>query len=80
MRDPRAADALGRILGRRDASETDLAAARAALEACGARARVEARIAALATESRDALARAQVTPFGRELLGQAVVALTERDR
>jgi geranylgeranyl diphosphate synthase, type I len=80
MRDRRAADAVGRVLGRRDASEVEVAAARMALEAFGVRARVEARIAGLTQESRAALGRAQWSTFGRELLEQAIVALTERDR
>jgi geranylgeranyl diphosphate synthase type I len=80
MRDPLAAAAIGRILGQTEASEPDLAGALRALEASGARARVEGRISALALESRAALEKVPLVPFGRGLLAQAIVALTERDR
>ncbi len=76
--DARASELLLRVLGRIDASEPDLRAAVTGMEACGARARVEGRIAALVHESRGALERAQITPRGRALLSQAATALTER--
>jgi geranylgeranyl diphosphate synthase type I len=79
MRDGRAAARLERVLGRADAGDGDVAAAIAALEGCGARARVEARIAALVRQSTGALDRAALTPAARELLAHAVVALTERN-
>ncbi|HZU83510.1 MAG TPA: polyprenyl synthetase family protein [Polyangiaceae bacterium] len=78
--DAAASRSIARVFGRRDAGDAEVAAAVASLEACGARERVEARIARLALESREALARARLTPLGGELLAQAVAALTERDR
>jgi geranylgeranyl diphosphate synthase, type I len=78
MRDPRAAELLACVLGRRDASEGDVRAAVGAIEACGARARVEGRLSALVGESRTALAQAALAPVGRALLARAVEALTER--
>jgi geranylgeranyl diphosphate synthase type I len=81
MRDATAASALGRVLGKRDASDSEVAMAVEAIEASGARAHVEARIGALVAESRAALARAElVSDEGRALLEGAVVALTERER
>ena len=77
--DARTAEILGRVLGRPDATDEDHAAAIAALEASGARARVEERITALTRESRGALERAELGPAGRALLERAVVALTERE-
>jgi geranylgeranyl diphosphate synthase type I len=77
--DAHAVELLGRVLGRRDASAADHAAAVAAIEASGARARVEARIAALTGEARAALERTELAPAGRALLERAVVALTERE-
>jgi geranylgeranyl diphosphate synthase type I len=78
--DPAAAAALGRVLGKRDATAKDRAAALAAVEASGARERVEGRIAALVHEARAALDRAELTPQGRTLLDGAITALTERER
>ena len=46
--DPHASAAVAAVLGRADAGDSDVARAVEALEACGARARVEARIDALA--------------------------------
>jgi geranylgeranyl diphosphate synthase type I len=79
LRDPRAAEALDRVLGRHDASEDDVKRAVASVEAAGARTRVEARIAELAKEARAALARAALATEGRDLLERAVGVLTERD-
>jgi len=79
MRDGRASALLERVLGRADAAEGDVAAAVAAIEACGARARVEERIAALVRESRAALDRAPLDGMGRERLASASVALTQRE-
>jgi geranylgeranyl diphosphate synthase type I len=80
MRNPRTADLLARVLGRSDASEAEIHAAVAGLEASGSRARVEERIATLIHESQAALDRANLTPTGLTLLAQAVVVLTQRDR
>lgn len=78
--DARAAGALKRVLGRADASDSDVAAAVKSIEASGARKRVEERIAALVAESRSALGRAELTAAARELLEDAAVTLTRRDR
>jgi geranylgeranyl diphosphate synthase type I len=80
MRDPRARELLGRVLGRADASEADIVATMTYLRECGACERVEERIGALVAQARQALDGAGLTPFGKLLLSQAVVALTERDR
>ena len=80
MRDPRARELLSRVLGRAGASEAETTAAVAGIEASGARNRVEERIATLAGRALRELDRARLTPAGRALLAQAVVALTERDR
>ncbi|HEY8040738.1 MAG TPA: polyprenyl synthetase family protein [Polyangiaceae bacterium] len=80
LRDARAAEALGRVLGVSDAAEHDVTAAVASLEACGARARVEERIATLVREARAHLGAVQLAPAGRALLEQAVAALTVRER
>jgi len=79
LADANAVRMLGRVLGRRDATEEEHAAAVVAMEASGARARVEERIAALTREARAALQRAELAPVGRALLERAVVALTERE-
>jgi geranylgeranyl diphosphate synthase type I len=79
-RDPAAAAVLQGVLGRRDATPAQREAALAAVEASGARTRVEARIAALVHEARAALDRAELSASGRALLGGAVVALTQRER
>jgi len=78
-RDALAAEAVARVLGRADATGAELAGALAAIEASGARARVETRIRELATEAKAALAGAGLQ--GRAaLLEGAVAALTERER
>jgi geranylgeranyl diphosphate synthase type I len=79
MRDERARARLERVLGRAGAAERDVVAAVAAIEACGARRRVEERIAALVRESRAALERAPLDAAGRERLASAIVALTQRE-
>jgi geranylgeranyl diphosphate synthase type I len=80
QRDGRAAQAIARVVGRTDASDGDVAAAVEAIEASGAKARVEGRIAALVVEAAAALGRAELTAAGRELLEDAAVALTRRER
>ena len=78
-KDPRTADALGRVLGDRAARAEDLAAAAALLEASGARRRVEERVAALCGEARaalDVLAPGITVRARRELAG-AITALGE---
>jgi geranylgeranyl diphosphate synthase type I len=78
LRDARAAEALDRVLGRRDASDRDLREAVARIEVSGARARIEARIAELTREARAALDRAGLSPAGRALLEPTIESLTER--
>ncbi|MGO9839297.1 MAG: polyprenyl synthetase family protein [Polyangiaceae bacterium] len=78
MRDTAARRLLDRVLGHGDADDEEVRAAVERMEACGARARVEERIRALALESRAALSRTSLTPTGRRRFERAVVALTER--
>jgi geranylgeranyl diphosphate synthase type I len=70
--------ALDRVLGRADAGADEVRAAIAAIEACGARARVEARIDALVAAARAALSHAELTTKGRRWLDDAARAMTER--
>jgi geranylgeranyl diphosphate synthase type I len=74
----RASGPVARVFGRVDASDDDVRAAIASLEASGARARVEARIRELALVSRAALEQATLTTEGRALLVSAAEALTQR--
>jgi geranylgeranyl diphosphate synthase type I len=78
MREARAREVLASVHGHPHATEEDVRVAVASIEACGARARVEERIAALVTQSCTALDRATLTPAGHALLAHAVDALTER--
>jgi len=78
MRDPSAAAVLSRVMGRADASDSDLAHAFRMIDESGARGRCESRIATLVDQSLTALARARVTPAGRSLLVDATTALTQR--
>jgi geranylgeranyl diphosphate synthase type I len=78
MKDAAARERLARVLGHADADDDAIRAAIEGMQACGALARVEQRIEALASEARAALDRVSLTPTGRSLLGRAVVALTER--
>jgi geranylgeranyl diphosphate synthase type I len=78
LRDDGAAAALRDVLGRKDAPDEDIRAAVARIEGCGARARVEARIADLSARALEALGRASLTARGRALLEGAACALTER--
>ncbi len=77
--DERAAQAITRVRGLADSTGmAELAEAVAAIEASGARSKIEARIEALVHEARAALAAAEVP--GRALLEGALVALTQRER
>jgi geranylgeranyl diphosphate synthase type I len=76
--DGAAREAVASVLGRIDATDAEVRAAVEAIEACGARARVEARIAALVTASRAALGETQFLTAGRVVLEAAIAALTER--
>ncbi len=68
------------VLGKRDASEVELAAAREALVACGAKAEVEARLDALAAEAARALESPVLHAPGVELLRALAERLARRDR
>jgi geranylgeranyl diphosphate synthase type I len=76
--DAPASRAVSRVLGRRSAVDAEVREAIAEIEACGALGRVEARIAELVGQSRDALGRVALTDGGRALLEGAIDALTER--
>ena len=80
MPDPKAWGSVARVLGRPEATAAEVNDAIAELEACGARARVEARIATLQRAAQAALDRAELTAAGRGLLASAVVAMTDRER
>jgi geranylgeranyl diphosphate synthase type I len=78
LKDPRARTHLEAVLGRGDARDGAIREAIDAIASCGALARVETRIDALVHECRAALDGVSLAAPGRLLLGQAVVALTER--
>jgi geranylgeranyl diphosphate synthase type I len=78
LRDAASRDGLARVLGRADASDEDVRQTAARIEASGARARVEGRIANLASAALEALRAADLTPQGRELLSSAARAMTDR--
>jgi geranylgeranyl diphosphate synthase type I len=78
LRDAASRDRLARVLGRADASDEDIREATACIEASGARARVEGRIATLAANALKALGAADLTAHGRELLSGAARAMTDR--
>jgi geranylgeranyl diphosphate synthase type I len=80
MHDPQTRASLEHVLGRKDATDDEIASAVALLERSGARARVEERIADLVRQSQSSLGRARLTARGEVLLGQAIVVLTQRDR
>ena len=63
------------VLGRADASEETVRAAADALEACGARAAVEARLEALCAEAEGRAARLPLDPRAKSLLKGAARAL-----
>jgi len=71
-------EVLDRVIGHADATDDDVRAAVAILEASGARARVERRIDVLVQDSRGALNEAILNPRGRALLSRAVDVLTQR--
>lgn len=80
MQDAQTRACLERVLGRQDATDEEIASVVARLDASGARARVEERIAALVRQSQSSLDNARLTRHGAALLGEAVVVLTQRDR
>jgi geranylgeranyl diphosphate synthase, type I len=70
---------LARVLGVADAPDDEVAALVARLEACGARARVETRIAGLLTEARAVLAASTFSAHARAVLEGAASALASRE-
>jgi geranylgeranyl pyrophosphate synthase len=78
LNDRRAQGLLEGVLGRDDTADGAIREAIDAIASCGALTRVEARIDALVHECRAALDGVALTPQGRSLLGEAIIALTER--
>ena len=78
-RDADAQRLLPRVLGVEDASADEVDAVIARMVTSGARARVEARVAALLGEASAEIAVMDVAPLGRELLSGAVAALGDRE-
>jgi geranylgeranyl diphosphate synthase type I len=76
---PRERSAIERVLGNPRVRELDLRRALSAIEASGARARIEQRIHELAEEARRALGKG-LSADGVELLTGAIAVLTERTR
>ncbi|HBQ17638.1 MAG: polyprenyl synthetase family protein [Sandaracinaceae bacterium] len=72
--------AIRAVLGRSDASDAEIGRTTAILESCGARARVEARLAALLDEARDALSTRALQAPGTEMLSELANRLAVRDR
>ena len=70
---------LARVLGVADAPDDEVAALVARLEACGARARVETRIAGLLAEARAVLAASAFSAHARAVLEGAASALASRE-
>lgn len=70
---------LRRVLGQRRATDRQIEWAIAHLDACGARAEVEARMETLAAEARQAVEASPCTPVGRQLLLGALTALISRE-
>ena len=77
--DAEAKPLLKRVLGLADASDADVAALVARMEACGARARVEARLRQLLSAAERELAAAPLGSTGKAWLQGAVKALGERE-
>ena len=71
---------LGSVLGREDADDAALARAARALESSGARAAVEARLAALLEDARRALEGARLSAVGVGMLAELADLLALRDR
>lgn len=77
--DPSARAVADRVLGNAGASDAEVRALVEVMESCGARARVEGKIAALLDEARTRLARIErLTPRGRAELEGAVDVLGDR--
>jgi geranylgeranyl diphosphate synthase type I len=81
MRGAAEAALLARVLGDPRAADADIEAVVHAMETCGARARVEARVLELCGEAQRALEAIPLpTAEGRAWLGDAIRALAERGR
>jgi hypothetical protein len=76
--DPECRRLLPRVLGVSDADDDEVAALVARMVACGARARVEARLAALAKQASAALVEIDLN--GAAVMRGAIAALVERER
>jgi geranylgeranyl diphosphate synthase, type I len=79
LADAGASAAVAHVLGRAEASDAEVRDAVARIERCGARDRVEARIAARVAEARRALDAVDLPGARRFVLEGAVGALTERN-
>jgi geranylgeranyl diphosphate synthase, type I len=77
--DARGLSVLAAAVGNQAASASEIAAATRLIESCGARARVEARLAALANQAEEAL-RAPLSPEGLGMLRELLNKLVLRDR
>ncbi|HEY2733467.1 MAG TPA: polyprenyl synthetase family protein [Polyangiales bacterium] len=71
---------LERVLGRRDASASELRDATRTLEASGARARVEAQLDSQLSEAEQALSNASLLPVGVDMLRHLLGKIALRDR
>jgi len=71
---------LPRVLGVSDADDDEVAALVARIVACGARARVEARLAALAKQASSALVEIELGGGAASVMRGAIAALVERER
>lgn len=68
------------VLGRSEATDAEVADAAAALDACGARAAVEERVAELLAKAKQALDEAELAPLGTAMLRTLADRLARRDR
>src|SRR6185436_17927767 len=78
LADSSASQALGAIVGNPRATADAVETALAAIDACGARARVEARIEELSQQARAALAQGPLDAAGKDLLEGVRAALIDR--
>jgi geranylgeranyl diphosphate synthase, type I len=72
--------ALESVLGRRDANQSDVDAAMALLQACGARAEVEQALTQRTEQADHALSTAPIEPEGATMLRELLQRLTARDK
>ena len=76
--DPDASRAVNHVWGNADATETELAAARSALESAGAKSSVEARLAELSDASMSALEASAFADDAKAILSEVTHRLTHR--